>query len=83
MTEPELIAVVRAHAKAVYVEAECDTNGWDYVGEFLDDEDIAERLRENNCTTLEEAIPVFQKLADYSLQYRPKKENNNGDGDAD
>lgn len=49
-----LIAGVRKHAYANY-----SVGGWDYVVEAFDDNDIAEILRSENVSTLEQAIEVI------------------------
>jgi hypothetical protein len=53
----EIIKALRAHAEAHYTE-----DGWDYLVECFDDEDVERVLVADNVTTLAQAIEAFSFL---------------------
>jgi hypothetical protein len=62
-TKEEMIAAVKAHARANY-----ELHGWDFVVECYDDEDIVEEL--GGATTNEQAIKNIGKLCKIRDDYR-------------
>ncbi len=54
-TEAEIIAAVRAHAKANH------DNGWDFIAEDFTDDDLLEELNEcGGVTTIDAALKIFE-----------------------
>lgn len=60
MTNAELLAMIRDHATKT---ADPDQNGWDHISEFLSDQDILHELEEGNCTTWDQALAHFERIA--------------------
>jgi hypothetical protein len=68
MATAELIAAVRAHALANY-----ETDGWDYVVECWDDEELSESI--GSATTPKEAIEAVHKQVKIMGDYRAEIES--------
>ena len=52
-----IIKKLKSHAQRHY-----ETDGWDYLVECYDDDEIEDILREENATTLKEAVAAFSFL---------------------